>query len=731
MKKYIAISLLFLIGVLSVQAQKKAPAKPARTVIINKTDSTSISYVLSEVDSITFGYSESVVDNLPVPEKKDLGLSIEWATFNLGASNEFEAGSLVGWGDNTLVCKSQKLFYYPTKNPPSTLIGTDYDPAQVVFGDKWRMPTSHEFQELIDSCTWVWDEDNKGYQVTSNVNGESLFLPVAGYRNGEAVSEGTILNGYYWTAMLSGSDTHAKAAVLEEGSTTIKSMERYLGLLIRPVYGDYVVPLTVSAAQQGAAGYTNTSITVSFTGDKKGMTSYGVAYELVPTDPTTVFDFKSASKVAKTDIPALDDVTLDVRGLEEGKQYRALAYAILGSDTVKSRDLVLFTTDARFVDLGLSVKWAKWNIGAESTSEYGGYYGWGDNTGELVSPYANKYAVGNTSSSIAGNPNYDLAVAKWGGHWRLPTKAEYEEMVSAAVNAAWTYDASGGVKKYIATFSNGNKLEFPYDGYMNSSCTEKSYDTHGFYWTADLGTDQMPYYFHMSGPRSRSYTSTEKFMHLFIRPVYDEGLPPVTPEGPQDDTTAEASPAVDLGLYSGNLWATYNVGAKKETQSGVYVAWGELKEKISEGYYKENYAYWSADNPDHEGYSTALGTNIAGTEYDIAHVRWKGDWQMPTDSDMKELRDDCTWTAETRSGVFGYKVTGPNGKSIFLPCAGYYNGKDLISNNSEGNYWCSTMYMFAREYQLGYAMSLGQDIHELSRYSRKGGCTVRPVKHKK
>ena len=731
MKKYIAISLLFLIGVLSVQAQKKAPAKPARTVIINKTNGTSDSYVLSEVDSITFGFSESVVDNLPVPEKKNLGLSIEWATFNLGASSEYEAGTLVGWGDNTLVCKSQKLFYYPTKNPPSTLIGSEYDPAQVVFGDKWRMPTSHEFQELIDSCTWVWDEDNKGYQVTSNVNGESIFLPVAGYRNGEAVSEETKVNGYYWTAMLSGTDTHAKAVVLEEGSTTVKSMERYLGLLIRPVYGEYVVPLTVSAAQRGVAGYTNASIKVSFAGDKKGMTSYGVAYELVPSDPTMVFDFKNASKVAKTDIPALDDVTLDVRGLEEGKQYRALAYAILGSDTVKSPEMVLFTTDARFVDLGLSVKWAKWNIGAESTSEYGGYYGWGDITGEVVSPYANKYAVGNTSTSIAGNANYDIAVAKWGGHWRLPTKAEYEEMVSAAVNAAWTYDASGGVKKYIATFSNGNKLEFPCDGYMNSSCTEKSYDTHGFYWTADATTGQMPYYFHIGGPRSRSYTSAEKYMHLFIRPVYDEGLPPVTPEGPQDDTTAEASPAVDLGLYSGNLWATYNVGAKKETQSGVYVAWGELEEKISEGYYKENYAYWSADNPDHEGYSTALGTNIAGTEYDIAHVRWKGDWQMPTESDMKELRDDCTWTAETRSGVFGYKVTGPNGKSIFLPCAGYYNGKDLISNNSEGNYWCSTMYMFAREYQLGYAMSLGQDIHELSRYSRKGGCTVRPVKHKK
>ncbi len=736
MKKYIAISLLFLIGVLSVQAQKKAPAKPARTVIINKTNGKSDSYVLSEVDSITFGFSESVVDNLPVPEKKDLGLSIEWATFNLGASNEYEAGTLVGWGDNTLVCESQKLFYYPTNNPPSTLIGTEYDPAQVVFGDKWRMPTSNEFQELIDSCTWVWDEDHTGYQVTSKVNGESIFLPVAGYRNGEAISEGTILNGYYWTAMLSGTDTHAKAVVMQqaEGKDTaiVQSMARYLGLLIRPVYGDYVVPLTVSAAQQGSAGYTNANIKVSFAGDKIGMTSYGVAYELVPSDPNMAFDFKSASKVAKTDNPALDAVTVDIRGLEEGKQYRALAYAILGNDTVKSPEMVLFTTDARFVDLGLSVKWAKWNIGAESTSEYGGYYGWGDITGELVSPYANKYAAGNTSTSIAGNPNYDIAVAKWGGHWRLPTKAEYEELINAAVSDTWTYDTSGGVKKYIASFSNGQSLEFPYDGYMNSSLSEKVSDSHGYYWTADATDDLLKaYVFHMNGPRARTFPTSEKYIHVFIRPVYDEGLPPVTPEGPQDDTTSEASPAVDLGLYSGNLWATYNVGAKKETQSGVYVAWGELEEKISEGYYKENYAYWSENNTQYGGYSSALGNNIAGTEYDIAHVRWKGDWQMPTDSDMKELRNECTWTVETRSGVTGYKVTGPNGKSIFLPFAGYYNGNELISNNSEGNYWCSTMYLFAHEYQMGYTLNLAKDTHDISRYTRKGGCTVRPVKHKK
>ena len=508
-------------------------------------------------------------------------------------------------------------------------------------------------------------------------------------------------------------------------------MERYLGLMIRPVYGDYVLPLSVSAELQGTPGYSNMTVRFAYDGDAKGTTLYGIAYELMPSDASKAFDLKKASKASKTGEPTLESENFELTGLDEGKQYRAMAFAIIGTDTVRGTEMVTFTTDARYVDLGLSVKWAKWNIGAENTNELGGYYGWGDITGELKSPYAINYAKGNTSTSIAGNANYDLAVAKWGGRWRMPTKAEFEEMVNAA-STSWTYDGSTGVTKYIATFPNGETLEFPYDGYMNSTCTEKAYETHGFYWTATATSDQMPYYFHMSGPRSRSFTTAEKYMHVLIRPVYDEGQAPVTPDTPADDTTKEASPAVDLGLYSGNLWATYNVGATKETQSGVYVAWGELQEKKSEGYYQNNYAYLDENNTQYGGYSTALGLNIAMTDYDIAHVRWKGDWQMPTDADFKELRNDCTWTAETRSGVFGYKVTGPNGKSIFLPCAGYYNGMELISENVEGNYWCSTMYMFAREYQMGYAMNLHKENgYELSRYSRKGGCTVRPVKHKK
>ena len=155
----------------------------------------------------------------------------------------------------------------------------------------------------------------------------------------------------------------------------------------------------------------------------------------------------------------------------------------------------------------------------------------------------------------------------------------------------------------------------------------------------------------------------------------------------------------------------------------------KTEEKINKGgYFKETYAFWSAENIQYGGYSTEPGKNIAGTDCDVAHVRWKGNWTMPTMEQFKELRDDCTWTKETRKGVVRYKVTGPNGKSIFLPCQGRYSGNSLLSKNVEGNYWSSTVYLFSPEYQYGYAMIFNEsDGYNLSHNTRKNGLNIRPV----
>lgn len=137
--------------------------------------------------------------------------------------------------------------------------------------------------------------------------------------------------------------------------------------------------------------------------------------------------------------------------------------------------------------------------------------------------------------------------------------------------------------------------------------------------------------------------------------------------------------AVDLGLSV--KWATCNVGASSPGQYGNYYAWGEIKTKYT---YKESN-------------STTLGkkmNDIGGTQYDVAHMKWGGRWRMPTYAELEELIHKCNWEMTTVDGHRGFKVTGPNGNSIFLPAAGYCDDGDGFeySEGAEGNYWSSTPY---------------------------------------
>ena len=703
--------------------------------------------------ALTFRTASQATVAYPIPRKIDMGMpsGVQWGEWNLGAQSITDTGEYYGWGywegmPGGITGTNDYYYARYSNNEPfigDSIAGSDFDIVHMTWGGGWRMATSAEFDWLFDSNNSYQDPNEDQYITVngSRVHGRKLhskqnssnmlFFPATGYYVGdEAVSDNYSRTWSSNKETKDGITTYVYYFVA--GSITRKNHDhKYIRFPIRPVWDpvlaansenysfmalssstDMRVSMKDYTGNYVSNSQTEASFTYSFT-LRSGVTEYGILVG------NTGSELKINNSIRREAIPVeLQEVVKIV--LPSGDYWEKGS----GDETPDA------SGSPEYVDLGLSVKWAKWNMGASSINEYGGYYGWGDPTGEVVSPYTNKYAVGNTSKNIAGNPKYDIATAKWGKGWRLPTQAEFEEMIAAS-GRSWTYDDSTGVKKYIATFPNGKTLYLPYDGYMNSSKTEKSYSAHLFYWTSEATTAdsaQMPYYMHASGPRSFSFVSAEKYMHLMIRPVYDGdsssgGDTPDTPVVPSETP----SNAVDLGLYSGNLWATYNVGATSETESGVYVAWGELQEKINEGYFKENYAYWDANNTQYGGYSTALGNNIAGTKYDIAHVRWGGTWHMPTDSDFKELRDDCIWTQETRRGVLGYKVTGPNGNSIFLPCAGYYNGNDFLKDNEEGNYWCSTMYLFAREYQMGYAMNFSQaDGYELTRYSRKGGLTVRP-----
>ena len=172
---------------------------------------------------------------------------------------------------------------------------------------------------------------------------------------------------------------------------------------------------------------------------------------------------------------------------------------------------------------------------------------------------------------------------------------------------------------------------------------------------------------------------------------------------------------VDLGLSV--CWAGWNVGASSPEGYGNYYAWGETTTKSD--YSIRSYQY-------HNGSEYVnIGSKISGTQYDVARAQWGGSWRMPTKAEFEELINRCTWTWTTYNNVNGYKVTGPNGNSIFLPAAGYRDGTELYNRGSHGRYWSGSLYESGQSdaYRLSFD-SGGRGVYD---YYRERGYAVRPV----
>ena len=187
--------------------------------------------------------------------------------------------------------------------------------------------------------------------------------------------------------------------------------------------------------------------------------------------------------------------------------------------------------------------------------------------------------------------------------------------------------------------------------------------------------------------------------------------------------------AVDLGLPSGTKWANMNIGASAPEECGGYYAWGETEEKNDyswstykwcNGRYNRQTKYCTSSS-----YGTVDNKTVLDPEDDVAHVKWGGTWRMPTKAEQDELRNNCTWTWTTQNGVKGYKVTGPNGNSIFLPAAGYCDGTYLSHSGSIGSYWSSSLYSVHSDY--AFQLGVNSVLAQYNDYIRCRGRSVRPV----
>jgi len=204
---------------------------------------------------------------------------------------------------------------------------------------------------------------------------------------------------------------------------------------------------------------------------------------------------------------------------------------------------------------------------------------------------------------------------------------------------------------------------------------------------------------------------------------------------PEDTVTPSGEHQwVDLGLPSGTLWATCNVGANSPEEYGDYFAWGETAPK-------DYYDYWGT-------YKWCNGSSYTMTKYcthssygyngftdgkteldpedDAAHVNWGPSWRMPTAEQQRELYEKCSSTWTTLNGVSGRLFTGPNGNTLFLPAAGERWHESLSGAGSWGYYWSRTLYP---DYSYSaYGLRINSGGVDWGGFDRINGFSVRAVR---
>ena len=233
-KSILAALLLIVAGVQTAMAQK---------MIVTLNDNSKVTYSISQVKEVSFVESEE-------HEYVDLGLpsGTLWATCNIGANSPEEYGDYLAWGETTTKSDYNWSTYFDTDNGSSfkkynsngglTELQPTDDAATANWGSDWQMPSLAQIQELCSSNTTTeWTQVNgvNGRKITSKSNGNSIFLPAAGYRIATGL-DGAGSYGYYWSRLLSASyPSNAGSLYFGSGSINWSNYNRSYGRSVRPV----------------------------------------------------------------------------------------------------------------------------------------------------------------------------------------------------------------------------------------------------------------------------------------------------------------------------------------------------------------------------------------------------------------------------------------------------------------------------------------------------------------
>ena len=459
-------------------------------VYVYKKDGTKALYVASIVDSIGFVDVNNSVDG---HEWVDLGLpsGTKWATCNVGADFPEDYGDYFAWGETTTKYSFTSSNYkYSTSNP--TTLPLDRDAAYNNWGTSWRMPTNAEFSELVDNCTWTWITQNgvEGYKATSKINGNSIFLPVAGYRYGSDWSNAGFGGDYWSSSRYTGNSDEAYYCLFFPNIPGRSSYTyRSIGQSVRPVLREI---FTLGFDANGGSG-SMSAVELERNESKN-----------IPANTFTRHGYRFIGWNTKAD--------------GTGTAYAdKVSVTLVANQTLYAQWAEIMYADGHeWVDLGLpsGMKWAACNVGADSPEDYGDYFAWGETT---TKSYYTSSGYNYSSNPTTLPLDRDAAYTNWGTSWRMPTDAELKELKD---NCTWTWITQNGVKGYkVTSKTNDNSIFLPAAGYRSSSDLIDA-GSRGDYWSSSPSTSDACILYFGSGGVSSS--SSDRYFGRPVRPVLRE-----------------------------------------------------------------------------------------------------------------------------------------------------------------------------------------------------------------
>ena len=435
------------------------------------------------------------------------------------------------------------------------------------------------------------------------------------------------------------------------------------------------------------------------------------------------------------------------------------------------------------VDLGLpsQTMWATCNLGATNPEDYGDYYAWADlvpnkeyywwettawTYGENGHLYFTKYNTdsqyGEVDNKMELDPEDDVAYVNLGSDWRMPSREQIGELVE---NCTWEWTEVNGVYGQMVTGPNGNTMFLPAAG-RRLAYNLNDVGSYGYYWGREIYA-QTPAVIHPTkgvmlyiGSQTFENSASDRDFGQSVRPVnvsqllhpgtYFQGDADGNGVVNMDDLTALINylvfgvwpeigdTYVDLGLPTGTLWATRNVGATYPEDSGDYFAWGETTPN-KDSYIWATYQWGAIINGSSkitkyntkETYGEVDNLTELEPEDDAAYVNMGPEWRMPSKEQIDELVENCTWEWTEVNGVYGQLVTGPNGNTMFLPAAGNNSGNHISDAGTYGHYWSRDLQFLTPTYIVplnATKLFISSDNYGKNAGQRSAGFTVRAVR---